>query len=153
MRGPATSGAPGRGGEGEEPNEPPGRPCRVRIVGGARILDAILDEYKEKLYEYNDSIRDRGYYLKPVHKVYKVVGGERRLYEYYGRYWWRLVKTRNGRRLVYAGSSKPRGLPDPPGFALEGLSVIRVGDDVIVECWVYERYRKVLSGAPVEAVE
>ena len=150
---PATSGALAGGGELEEPSEPPHSECRVRIRGGARLLEGILDEYRGRLYEYNSTIRGSGYYLKPLHRVYKNVGGERRLYEYYGRYWWRIVPSRGGRRLVYAGKSKPGGLPEPPSFPLEGLAVVRIGEDVIVECWVYEKYRDIFSRVPVEPLE
>jgi len=81
----------------EEPIEPPPpEECRLRIVGGARTLDVILADLKESFYEYNRSIGSTGYYLKPVHKVYKYVGGSRRIYEYYGRYWWRLSRTGKG---------------------------------------------------------
>jgi len=88
----------------------------------------------------------RGYYLKPVHKVYRTTGGLRRIYEYYGRYWWR----KGDGKLIYAGAKKPGGLPQPPLNPLEGLSVIREGDDVIIRCDVYERFKWVFEGLAVE---
>ena len=107
------------------------------------------------IYEYNDAIRGTGYYLKPVHKVYKNVGGVRRVYEYYGRYWWRRIKRRDrsGYKLVYAGTEKPREVPlDPPHTGLEGLRVIVEGDDIIIECSVYYKYKNSFQGLKVSRV-
>lgn len=149
--------SPCMGGEGEEPNEPaaPGGECRVRVYGGYSRLREALSRVMPMIYRYNDAIRGTGYYLKPVHKVYKVVGGVRRVYEYYGRYWWRRVKRRGrpGYRLVYAGTEKPREVPiEPPSTGLEGLSVIVEGDDVIIDCRVYEDFKSYFEGLRVERV-
>jgi hypothetical protein len=135
----------------EEPIEPPyGWECRLRVVGGARALDPILADLKRVFYEYNRVIRGTGYYLKPVHKVYKRVGGLVRVYEYYGRYWWRLTRRGGRLRYVYSGTIKPRGVPvDPPSNPLEGLSLIREGGDVIVRCSDFDRFARVFEGYPV----
>ncbi|MGC9071528.1 MAG: hypothetical protein ACP5HK_02370 [Acidilobus sp.] len=129
--------------EREKPNEPP---CMVRVMGGYSAIVTALSDVKEEIYRYNVIASRRGYYLKPVHKVYKATGGARRVYEYYGRYWWR---KGNG-RLIYAGTSRPPGLPEPPLNPLEGLSLIREGDDVIVRCDVYEKFKWAFSGLRTE---
>ncbi|MGC9210482.1 MAG: hypothetical protein ACP5FT_04385 [Acidilobus sp.] len=141
MRGPATR-RPARD-EREKPNEPP---CMIRVIGGYSAIQSILSDVKEEIYKYNAIASRRGYYLKPVHKVYKVVNGVRRVYEYYGRYWWR----RGEGKLIYAGTSRPRGLPEPPLNPLEGLSVIREGEDVIIRCDVYERFKWAFEGLRTE---
>ncbi len=93
----------------------------------------ILDEYKLKLYRYNRSIRRLGYYLKPVHIVYKRSLGRVVKYVYYGRYWYRLEyvgkKGRTSRiKWVYVGREKPLPeIPNPPEHPLEGL-VLRIDD-------------------------
>lgn len=139
-----------RGDEREEPKEPPSAYCRVRVVGGIAVIDKILDDYRRRLYEYNSMIRATGYYLKPVHKAYKTLsGGARRVYEYYGAYWWKLVKTRNGLRYVYIGKAKPPFLPDPPRSPLEGLSLMRENGDVIIECRVYDAFRSLFKNMMV----
>ncbi len=121
--------------------------CRLLVRGGASRIDEILDEVKYKIYEYNTRISDTGYYLKPVHKVYKRLSdGTLKIYEYYGRYYWR----KQGNRLVYAGTEKPRGLPEPEPIPLEGLTLIRMGDDIIIECNVYDRYKDLFKGLEVE---
>ncbi|MEB3861022.1 MAG: hypothetical protein GSR84_02235 [Desulfurococcales archaeon] len=121
--------------------------CRLLVRGGASRIDEILDEVKYKIYEYNTRISDTGYYLKPVHKVYKRLSdGTLKIYEYYGRYYWR----KQGNRLVYAGTEKPRSLPEPEPTPLEGLTLIRVGDDIIIECSVYDRYKDLFKGLEVE---
>ncbi|MCE4620325.1 MAG: hypothetical protein F7C33_04800 [Desulfurococcales archaeon] len=140
--------SPARGGEKEEPNEPPSSDCRLRIYGGARVLREILDEIKRPFYEYNSEISRTGYYLKPVHKVYKRLSdGRRRVYEYYGRYWWR----KKGKRLVYSGTRKPARVPlEPPANPLEGLSIIVEDDDIILSCGDYEKFKGYFRGLRVE---
>ncbi len=138
--------SPGRGGEKEEPNEPPPRPCRLRVIGGASVLPRLDAIAREPFYEYNASISSTGYMVRPVHRVYKRSGGRRRVYVYYGRYWWR----RKGKRLVYAGVRKPRRVrAEPPEHPLMGLSLIIDGDDLIVDCAVYEAYRDIFRGLEV----
>ncbi len=148
MTGACDERSPCRGGEKEEPNEPPSSSdCRVRVIGGASRLAAIVDEIKGPFYKYNTLISATGYYLKPVHKVYKRTSqGIVRVYEYYGRYWWR---KKNG-RMVYAGREKPRRVPlDPPPHPLEGLSIIVEEGDVIMSCRDYERFRAYFQGLRV----
>ena len=133
------------GDEREKPNEPP---CMVRVLRGYEAIRAVLEGVKEEIYRYNSLASRRGYYLKPVHKAYKTVNGVRRVYEYYGRYWWR----KGDSRLIYVGTRRPPGLPEPPVNVLDGLSLIREGDDVILRCDVYERFKWVFQGLPTERV-
>ncbi len=135
----------------EEPIEPPhGGKCLLRVVNGAKALDFKLADLKRVFYEYNRVIRGTGYYLKPVHKVYKNVKGSRRVYEYYGRYWWKLVRVNWGVRYVYVGRIKPLDVKvNPPGNPLEGLSLIREGWDVIIKCSDYEKFSEVFKGYKV----
>jgi len=134
----------------EEPKEPAASSegdCRVRVYGGYLRLREALSRVIPEIYRYNEAIRGTGYYLKPVHKVYKTVRGVRRIYEYYGRYWWRRVRRSGGYRLVYAGTEKPRDVPvEPPRTGLEGLKVIVEGEDVIIECRVYEEFKGFFEG-------
>jgi len=133
----------------EEPTEPP--PCQVRIRGGVSIADKLASIAKEAVYTYNTKIRGTGYYLKPVHYVYKRTGdGRVKVYEYYGRYWWMLTRSRGRVRWRYAGTRKPLNLPEPPRTGLEGLRIIRDGDDIIVDCWVIERFSEFFKGYRVE---
>ncbi|MEM0340050.1 MAG: hypothetical protein QXN05_04630 [Acidilobaceae archaeon] len=131
----------------EEPKEPLREDCRVRVIGGGLALDLALDEMRKAIYEYNSKIRESGYYLKPVHKTYKTLReGVRRVYEYYGIYWWRLIKTKRGLRYFYVGKHKPPGLPEPPRLPVEGLSLARDGRDVIIECRVYDKFKDFFRG-------
>lgn len=133
----------------EEPIEPleARGDCWVRIVDGARTLDLITANLKRVFYEYNRVIRESGYYLKPIHKVYKVVGGKRRVYEYYGRYWWKLKKVKGKLRYVYSGRWKPRRVKvEPPSNPLEDLVVIREDGDVIMRCSDYEKFSEIFKG-------
>ncbi len=141
-----------RGNEREEPNEPPPREeCMIRVYGGYARLREWLDTIKPLIYEYNSAIRHTGYYLKPVHKVYyKRAQGETRIYEYYGRYWWKIISKGGKRRLVYAGRFKPSGVPEPPKIELEGLRVVVEGDDVIIECDVYDKVKRFFGDLPYE---
>ncbi len=142
--------SPARGGEKEEPNEPPSADCKVIVYNGRRIIINLLDELKNPFYEYNSKISSTGYYLKPVHKVYKTLGdGRRRIYEYYGRYWWRRV----GKRFVYAGVSKPRAVKEPPPpNPLDGLSIIVEGEDIILSCRDYEKFYEYFKGYKIEKI-
>ena len=127
--------------------------CKIKVRGGARIIDSIIDEVKKPIYDYNSIISSRGFYLKPVHRVYKQrPDGTKKIYEYYGRYFWRIESKGGKKRLVYAGTQKPRGLPDPPKTGLEGLVVLRESnsDDVIIDCHVYEKFKHLFKGLDIE---
>ncbi|MCE4628497.1 MAG: hypothetical protein F7C34_05070 [Desulfurococcales archaeon] len=141
MTRPATSGAR-KGSEKEEPREPPptlenknifyvvNEPGGyVRILGGAVLLGRIEGVIKEPFYHYNSLISNYGYYVKPVHKVYKRRSGAKIVYVYYGRYWFR----RMGSRLIYAGSEKPFWIPyEPPENPVDGVTLIMEGTDLLV---------------------
>ncbi|MFP3171662.1 hypothetical protein [Acidilobus sp. 7A] len=131
--------------EREKPSEPQ---CRVRVYGGYSAILTVLSYVKEAIYRYNEVASRKGYYLKPVHKVYKRLNGVVRVYEYYGRYWWR----KGERRLIYAGHERPRGLPEPPSNPLEGLSVIREGEDIIIDCSLYDDFSWLFKGLRSERV-
>ena len=122
--------------------------CRLIVYNGGIRIDEILDRVKERIYEYNSIAGKLGYYLKPVHKVYRRLSdGTLKVYEYYGRYYWR----RSGRRLVYAGTEKPDELPDPGPLGVEGLVVIRISErDIVIDCEVYDRFRQLFEGLKVE---
>ncbi len=142
-----------RGSEGEEPTEPPLEDCTVVVRGGYKRIKDYLDSLKPALYEYNSLIRHTGYYLKPVHKVYyKTIDGRSKLYEYYGRYWWKIARKGSKRRLVYVGTEKPEGLPEPPSLELEGVKLIVEDDTVVLDCKSYKKIEHILSGLEVEFV-
>ncbi|MCS7128424.1 MAG: hypothetical protein N3E36_05325 [Sulfolobales archaeon] len=96
-----------------------------------RIYEEAIESYKKELYSYNNVIRHYGYYLKPMHVVFKRTKSGLIKYIYYGRYWYRvkyLGKRKGTSRVkwVYIGRNKPDpSLPDPPTHPLNGL-VIRV---------------------------
>ena len=140
--------SPSGGGEKEEPNEPPSpnSSCSVRVLGGVAALPRLEAIVKDPFYEYNSRISHTGYMVKPVHKVYRRRSdGSKRVYIYYGRYWWR----RKGGRLVYAGTRKPARVKlEPPKNPLVGLSIIVEGNDIIIPCWLYDSYPHVFRGLP-----
>ena len=152
---PAPSRARG-GGEKEEPNEPQPEPFPVltlipdvsgyiRIVNGTRALEAVEIQVKEPYYHYNSLISKYGYFIKPVHKVYKVKRGRRLVYVYYGRYWFR--RGEKG-RAVYAGSAKPSFIPyQPPSNPLEGVTIIIDGPDLLISSEDVDKVIGVLEGA------
>ncbi len=96
-----------------------------------------------KIYEYNERIRSSGYYLKPVHVVYKRVGDTRVKYLYFSRYWYRLVKKDGKLLWIYVGKEKPDPhLPDPPLSPFEGFSVIVDNNDILVDEGTYRALRE-----------
>ncbi len=106
----------------------------VVVKNGYRILMEIYAPYRARIYAYNAMIKDSGYYLKPIHLVYKRLKNQRVKYIYFGRYWYRLVKKRGTIKWIYVGKDKPDPhLPDPPLSPFEGLSIIVNGDDIIVD--------------------
>ncbi len=131
----------------------------VLVRGGYRRVREALEQYRLRLYKYTSLLSGTGYYLKPVHIVYRrLADGSRKRYYYYGRYWYRL--ERRGGRLVwkYVGTSKPKELehlPDPPQNPLEGLSYARIGesDDIILEEDVYLRFSWLFEGLEVVILE
>jgi hypothetical protein len=81
-----------------------------------KIVAILLDSYRQALYEYNRTIKRFGVYLKPLHIVVrKYPYGEKRLYYYFGRYWYILKKEGSNLKWIYLGKEKPfPELPDPP---------------------------------------
>jgi hypothetical protein len=126
--------------------------CRVRLVDGLEAFRAAVDSLLRQLYSYTESLRGTGYYLKPLHRVYKSdpETGSRVVYEYYGRYWWRLERRRGRLRWRYVGREPPPGVPEPPRHPLEGMSVKILGSDVELDCrWYEELVRAGLIGGGI----
>jgi len=131
------------------------RKCRVRVKKGYRALREAVSDFLAHIYRYNSLIGETGYYLKPTHIVTKKLDdGTRLRYIYIGRYWWRLSygEGGGGRRSLrwrYVGKEKPaelEGYPDPPSSPLQGLRVVVDGDDVILDCKAYQRYKWLFEG-------
>ena len=148
---PATSGAHRRGGEKEEPNEPPRTllglpivdesPDYVRIVGGRKLLERIETLVKEPFYRFNTEASKYNYFIKPVHKVYKRKNGRRRIYVYYGRYWYR--RDPETRKHIYSGVEPPPHLPlEPPRNPLDDVTIIIEGEDVIIRAADLDKVRR-----------
>jgi len=98
-------------------------------------INLLLSDYLPEIYMYNNMIKHKKYYLKPVHIVVKTKSNGCKIkYYYYGRYWYRIEKKENGGRgikWVYIGRDKPDNtLPDPPRNPLEGL-VIKISDNEV----------------------
>ena len=154
MKMPATSGAR-RGGEKEEPNEPPRLhgypivregPDYVRIVGGRKLLEGIEVVVKEPFYRFNSLVSKYNYFIKPVHKVYKSKDGKKRVYVYYGRYWYR--KDPETKKHIYSGVEKPEHIPyEPPENPLSDVTIIVEGDDLLVKASDLEKLKRVLEAS------
>ena len=137
------------------------RRCMVRIRGGYKAVTEALEAYKREIYRYNSVISGTGFYLKPVHIVTRrLPDGTRRRYLYIGRYWWRLGYTSDrGRKRLrwrYIGTEKPpelKGYPRPPSSPLQGLRVVVEGEDVLVDCSLFRRYRWLFKGYTAEPAE
>jgi hypothetical protein len=131
--------------------------ARVRVKGGWRAIEQLLEDYKSRIYKYNSTISKTGFYLKPVHVVVKSTSAGKRKYIYIGRYWWKISYVgRQGKtsriRWVYVGTEKPReliGYPDPPPHPLVGLSLAVEGDDVILDESMYRRFSWLFKGYQV----
>lgn len=98
-----------------------------------RKLNLVIGEILPVFYEYNNQIKNRGVYLKPVHIVVRrLQDGSVIKYYYYGRYWYKLEKGLNGKlKWIYIGKVKPLpDLPDPPANPLEGLVVKKYNNTV-----------------------
>jgi hypothetical protein len=97
-------------------------------------ISLLISEYLIKFYSYNSQIKDKNYYLKPVHMVVRrMPDGTTVKYYYYGRYWYSVQKTSGSSKIkwVYRGRTKPDpSLPDPPVNPIEGL-VIKQLDDYV----------------------
>jgi len=132
-------------GEQEEPTERSPRlqssSCeKIRLEGPVTRLLLELGYYKAEIYGYNDRIKDTGYYLKPVHYVYKRTTTGRIVFHYYGRYWLK----KQGKRIVYIGQTKPPGLPNPPRSRWEGFTLIEVDGEYFMEPEQYRRFEDTL---------
>jgi hypothetical protein len=115
----------------------------IRVRDGYELVMNIYAHYRSRIYDYNTRIRESGYYLKPVHMVYKEVEGRRVKYVYFGRYWYRIYKTKSEGRArikwIYVGRDKPEPeLPEPPINPLEGIAVIVDGNDILIDARTLE---------------
>lgn len=91
-------------------------------------------------YEYNELIRGRGVYLKPVHLVYK----EEKVYIYMGRYWYRLERKQGKLKWRYLGKTKPYDdLPDPPVIP-QGV-IIKVNGRYLLEDRLFNELEKIME--------
>ncbi len=109
-----------------------------------RRINLLLSNYLPEIYRYNSLIKDKKYYLKPVHIVIKrKSNGNKIRYYYYGRYWYRIERNSSGKiKWVYLGREKPdRGLPDPPKNPLEGLVVKISNGEVVILAAKRETYQ------------
>ncbi len=121
---------------------------RVRVIDGyKRILD-IRKEFKSEFKEYNVLIKNLGLYLKPSHIV--VVKGKK--YVYHSRYWWRLERGKEKRKIKwkYLGKSIPKNIPKPPPYPLEGLAYLKDGNDVIIDMNTYMKFKHLFHGLKVK---
>ena len=111
----------------------------LRIKDGYKVIMDLFTPYRRRIYEYNSLIRETGYYLKPIHIVVKKMNDTRNKYIYFGRYWYRVARSSNGKlRWVYIGREKPDPqLPEPPLNPFEGLKIIVDGNDIIVDEHTY----------------
>jgi hypothetical protein len=119
-----------------------------------RRINLILSDFLPEIYRYNDMIKDKRYYLKPVHIVIKKRGnGHKIKYYYYGRYWYKIEKNkgRKGIKWVYIGREKPEpSLPDPPRNPLEGLAIKINGNEIAIlsgNKYIYKIINDVLSSS------
>ncbi len=99
-------------------------------------LNMVFTELLSEIYEYNNRIRNTGYYLKPVHMTMRrLADGTTLKYYYYGRYWYRVERNKEGRvRWIYLGKEKPSpDLPDPPPNPLEDIVVKKYNGKVEIE--------------------
>ncbi|WP_440059756.1 hypothetical protein ACSU1N_00935 [Thermogladius sp. 4427co] len=111
-------------------------------------LNTVIADYLQQIYEYNNTARQKGYYLKPVHIAVRKEGNSvRTKYYYYGRYWYKIERTeKGGIRWTYIGKEKPDPtLPDPPKNPLEGL-VVKVRDSEVEAVFASEEmYNEIMK--------
>ena len=112
----------------------------MRVIRNcAEALKKYHENLRRKIYEYNERIRSTGYYLKPIHIVKKNLSSGVRVYYYFGRYWYKLVKVGSKIKWIYIGREKPDPkLPEPPINILEKCKVVIAGGDVYVDDICYD---------------
>jgi len=137
----------------EEPTER--QNCnRIELHGCLETLREFLDDYRTSVYAYNSKIRETGYYLKPVHKVYyKDSRGTKIIYEYYGVYWWK--KQKRGYRifLKYYGKQKPEHLPEPPTNPLAGVVINHTEGTIILPKYIFDKLKTRISGCKTRCLD
>lgn len=110
------------------------------------LLNAFLEIYRLKLYEYNRKISAFNVYLKPLHIVTKKHGNKTKIYYYYGRYWYRIFRRDGKLKWLYLGSTKPYdSLPDPPLNPLTLIEMKYSNDLVCIHVVNAERALKTVA--------
>ena len=99
----------------------------LRILGGKRLLNEILNEYLKEIYEYNSKL-PKGVVLKPFHYV----NSKGRKYVYLGRYFYKYETIGGKVRWRYIGKEVPKDFPPPPPNPLEGVRFEVDGDYLIL---------------------
>ncbi len=133
-----------------------------RVIGARRHFERLVEKYKVEIYRYNEFIKNTGYYLKPVHMVYKRDrDGRLRVYRYVAKYWWRIFYIgRRGKtsriKWIYVGSRMPYHpdlmLNPPPPSPFEGIGYAVEGEDVLLTDEAYRRVKSLLKGFPVRII-
>jgi len=107
------------------------------------LLNALLEVYRLKLYEYNRRISTFKVYLKPLHIVIKQHGNRTKIYYYYGRYWYKVFRKDGKLKWLYLGCTKPYDfLPDPP---LNPLTLIEMKHNNNLVCVYIVNDKKALE--------
>uniref|UniRef100_A0A7J2U1C3 Uncharacterized protein n=1 Tax=Ignisphaera aggregans TaxID=334771 RepID=A0A7J2U1C3_9CREN len=109
------------------------------------LIGALLDYYRQQLYSYNSLIKRYNVYLKPLHIVVKKdLKGSKKVYYYFGKYWYRLEVSNSKLKWIYIGKEKPFDyLPDPPINPLLIIEVKRVQDKPDTLCVYIENFGEV----------
>jgi hypothetical protein len=109
------------------------------------LIDSLLDYYRQQLYNYNSMIKGYGVYLKPLHIVVKnSLSESKKIYYYFGRYWYKLKAINGKLKWIYMGREKPLdSLPDPPTNPLLVLEVKRRQSNPDLLCIYVKNFGKV----------
>jgi len=122
---------------------------KISIKESPSILakfNLIMGEILPVFYEYNNIVKQKGFYLKPVHVVVRKLQDKGIVkYYYYGRYWYKIEKEPGGKiKWIYIGKNKPLPeLPDPPKNPLEGV-VVKVYNETVEIVFASEKLFKII---------
>uniref|UniRef100_A0A7J3YTN4 Uncharacterized protein n=1 Tax=Ignisphaera aggregans TaxID=334771 RepID=A0A7J3YTN4_9CREN len=109
------------------------------------LIDVLLNCYRQQLYGYNSIVKKYNVYLKPLHIVVKnSLRGSKKVYYYFGRYWYRLEVVNSKLKWIYLGREKPFDfLPDPPINPLLIIEVKRAQSDPSLQCIYVKNFGEV----------
>lgn len=132
---------------------------KVRVINGLDRILKIQENYMKLISKHLNELKEKGYYLKPLHIVVVKKKNNVKKYYYHSRYWWKITyagKKNNTSKIKwkYIGKKPPFDLFNKlPKNPLEGLKYEVKKNDIILEYEIYCKFKDIFKGLNVKILK